>query len=275
MSAPDIDSEDYSDMDTDELDQYLLEEHKHKHDHEHKHEHDHEHDEHDHEHKHKHKHEHDEHDNEHKHKHEHEHDEHDKHKHDKKRKHETEDDSEEDDSGEDNSEEDDSGEEEDIVKEKSPEPSEKKHKKEASSDTKIYHEVGKEINLNHGLKIVNHTLFSSENPTADLGDKAIIKYVGKLASNKKVFDSGDLTLTIGEHTTIPGFEYGIVGMQVNGKRTIKIPSALGYGKKGMPPEIPQNANLLFEVQLKSLSKGKDKKGKEKKDVGKRQLSPKI
>jgi len=60
-------------------------------------------------------------------------------------------------------------------------------------------------------------------------------------------------------------------MQAGGKRTIKIPAALGYGAQGAPPDIPKNANLIFEVQMKTLSKGKDKKEK----GGKRQSSPRL
>jgi len=275
MEAPDIDSEDYSDMNSEELELHLLAqkhklEHHEHHEHEHEH-HEHEHHEHEHEHKHEHKHhEHEHHEHEHKH-HEHEHHEHEhKHEHHNKRKHEKEE-------SKDVSGEDDSEDEEDQVeiKEKNPEPTEKKQKKEGTlSDTNVLHEVGKDINLEQGLKIVNHTPYSSEKPTAELGDTVVVKYVGKLASNKKEFDSGDLNFTLGKHTTVPGFEVGTIGMQVNGKRTIKIPSALGYGSNGFPPEIPKNANLIFEVQLKSISKGNDKKSKEKKS-GKRQSSPRL
>jgi len=117
-----------------------------------------------------------------------------------------------------------------------------------------------------------------EKPTAEMEDAVNLKYVGKLASNKKEFDSGDIEFIIGAHTVIVGFEYGTIGMQVGGKRTIKIPSALGYGAEGVKPDIPKNANLIFEVQLKNLTKGKEIKGKDKKGKdkkGKRQTSPRL
>jgi FKBP-type peptidyl-prolyl cis-trans isomerase FkpA len=50
-------------------------------------------------------------------------------------------------------------------------------------------------------------------------------------------------------SVIPGFSQGVEGMKVGGKRTLLIPSSLGYGAAGSPPVIPANAGLVFEVEL--------------------------
>ncbi|KAG9396905.1 FKBP-type peptidyl-prolyl cis-trans isomerase [Carpediemonas membranifera] len=83
--------------------------------------------------------------------------------------------------------------------------------------------------------------------------KVSIEYVGRLAKNNKEFDRSNkgspMKFKLGREMVIDGIEQGIVGMRVGGKRTIIIPSPLGYGKQGAPPVIPPNANLVFEVKI--------------------------
>jgi len=63
------------------------------------------------------------------------------------------------------------------------------------------------------------------------------------------FDSGNsYSFRIGARDVIPGFEQGVLGMKVGGKRTILIPASLGYGAIGTPG-IPGNSGLVFEVTL--------------------------
>jgi len=61
-----------------------------------------------------------------------------------------------------------------------------------------------------------------------------------------------LDFKIGAGSVVPGFEQGVTGMKVGGKRTILIPASLGYGASGGGP-IPPNAGLVFDVELVSAN----------------------
>ena len=52
---------------------------------------------------------------------------------------------------------------------------------------------------------------------------------------------------------IPGFEQGIVGMKVGGRRRMTIPSSLAYGSQGRPPAIPPNTPLRFDLELVAIA----------------------
>ena len=86
-----------------------------------------------------------------------------------------------------------------------------------------------------------------------LHSKILVHYTGKLEDGT-VFDSSydrgqPFSFQIGLRQVIEGWEQGLLGMKVGGKRTIFIPSELGYGERGAGDLIPPNANLIFDVEI--------------------------
>ena len=88
--------------------------------------------------------------------------------------------------------------------------------------------------------------------TAEVGSFVTIEYTGKLMADDTTFDSGMISFKLGEGQVIPGWEQGVIGMKVGGKRILKIPPRLAYGERGVNI-IPGNAHLLFETELKSIA----------------------
>jgi FKBP-type peptidyl-prolyl cis-trans isomerase len=89
---------------------------------------------------------------------------------------------------------------------------------------------------------------------AKTGDKVKVHYTGWLTTGKKFDSSVDANqpfdFTIGAGDVIKGWEEGVAGMKVGGKRQLRIPPELGYGATGTPGgPIPPNATLIFDVQL--------------------------
>ena len=93
--------------------------------------------------------------------------------------------------------------------------------------------------------------------TAVVGDTVTVHYVGTLTNGTKFDSSYDRgtplpPFRLGAGQVIPGFEQGIVGMKVGGKRRLTIPPSLAYGNS--PPQgIPSNATLVFEVELLAIA----------------------
>ena len=89
-------------------------------------------------------------------------------------------------------------------------------------------------------------------PEAKKGDHVKVHYTGWLTSGKK-FDSSvggkPFEFRIGNGDVIKGWEEGVVGMKVGGKRQLRIPPDLAYGSSGYPGAIPPNATLTFDIQL--------------------------
>ena len=91
-----------------------------------------------------------------------------------------------------------------------------------------------------------------EGAEAVVGKAAVVHYTGWLQDGT-MFDSSvngaPFTFSVGGGEVIRGWDEGVPGMKVGGKRKLVLPSELGYGKYGAPPDIPPNATLVFEVEL--------------------------
>lgn len=85
------------------------------------------------------------------------------------------------------------------------------------------------------------------------GKQVTVNYVGTLTNGTKFDSSYDrnqpFTFTLGGGQVIKGWDEGVVGMKVGGKRKLVIPASLGYGDQSPSPSIPANSTLVFEIEL--------------------------
>ncbi len=103
-------------------------------------------------------------------------------------------------------------------------------------------------------KLETKDLIVGTGAEAKAGDTVTVNYVGVLYKNGKVFDASwkrhePFTFVVGKGQVIKGWDQGIPGMKVGGRRELIIPSELAYGKTGSPPTIPANSALVFVVDL--------------------------
>ena len=111
------------------------------------------------------------------------------------------------------------------------------------------------IEMPNGLKYTDTK--TGDGSTATSGNKVSVHYTGWLYNNGAKgakFDSSvdrgqPFQFTLGAHQVIAGWDEGVAGMKVGGKRRLIIPAALGYGARGAGGVIPPNATLIFEVEL--------------------------
>ena len=105
--------------------------------------------------------------------------------------------------------------------------------------------------------LVIEDLVVGDGATASAGQRVSVHYTGWLENGKKFDSSKDrgqpFQFSLGRGEVIRGWDEGVSGMKIGGKRKLTIPAALGYGAKGAGAVIPPNATLLFEVELLALS----------------------
>jgi FKBP-type peptidyl-prolyl cis-trans isomerase len=116
---------------------------------------------------------------------------------------------------------------------------------------------GKVVTTKSGLKYED--LKVGTGPAAKKGDTVRVHYTGWLAKDRKKFDSSHdrgepFEFELGAGKVIKGWDEGVAGMKVGGKRKLMIPAKLGYGARGAGDDIPPNADLIFEVELLKIVK---------------------
>ena len=108
------------------------------------------------------------------------------------------------------------------------------------------------ITMDNGLVIED--IIEGDGKEANDYNKVVVNYTGKLEDGS-IFDSslspgkGPYTFTLGVGSVIKGWDTGVKGMKVGGKRKLTIPPELGYGDRGAGNVIPPGATLIFEVEL--------------------------
>jgi len=115
--------------------------------------------------------------------------------------------------------------------------------------------VAEMVTTDSGLRYEDHE--TGMGSAAVAGDRVEVHYNGWLDNDGdkgQKFDSSvdrgqTFSFTLGAGRVIKGWDEGVVGMKVGGKRTLYIPSALGYGSRGAGRSIPPNADLIFDVEM--------------------------
>lgn len=103
-------------------------------------------------------------------------------------------------------------------------------------------------------KLETKDLIVGTGAEAKAGEKITVNYVGYLYKSRKEFNASwenkePFSFTLGQGAVIKGWDQGIAGMKVGGRRELIIPSTLAYGAKGSSPAIPANAALVFVIDL--------------------------
>ena len=112
-------------------------------------------------------------------------------------------------------------------------------------------ESNQEVTTPSGLKYVDQAVGTGD--VAVVGKNVSVHYTGWLENGKKFDSSVDrgqsFSFPLGAGRVIKGWDEGVQGMKVGGKRKLTIPSELGYGSRGAGGVIPPNATLIFDVEL--------------------------
>ena len=115
---------------------------------------------------------------------------------------------------------------------------------------------GGSTDASSGGSLVVQDLVVGAGATAATGDVVTVNYVGTLTNGTKFDSSYDrnqpYTFRLGAGAVIAGWDQGVVGMKVGGKRRLTIPPSLGYGDRAVAT-IPPNSTLVFEIELLSIA----------------------
>lgn len=115
-------------------------------------------------------------------------------------------------------------------------------------------EQGQMVSTPSGLQYID--LVTGKGRVAKAGDLAVVHYTGWLKDGTQFDSSKDrkqpFEFPLGAGRVIKGWDEGVVGMKIGGKRKLIIPPQIGYGARGAGRVIPPNATLTFEVELLNL-----------------------
>ncbi len=120
--------------------------------------------------------------------------------------------------------------------------------------------IGDDVSLEKGEDDLQYAdLKQGDGDEAAEGDEVEVHYTGWLEKDGTEFDSSrksntPFKFTLGKGMVIQGWDKGVKGMKVGGKRKLVIPHKLGYGERGSPPKIPGKARLVFDVELLKVNK---------------------
>jgi FKBP-type peptidyl-prolyl cis-trans isomerase len=126
---------------------------------------------------------------------------------------------------------------------------------EAKLSIRKENRVTQELNTRQttsGLQIQDAQTGGGEEARA--GQQVTVHYTGTLVPSGEKFDSSrdrgePFTFALGKGQVIKGWDEGVAGMKVGGRRVLVIPPGLAYGSRGVPPVIPPDATLKFDVEL--------------------------
>lgn len=134
-----------------------------------------------------------------------------------------------------------------------------RNKNESSQDQtadiqKQLEELQKQQEAEKGAKVESTDIEVGSGEEAVSGKKVTVHYTGTLKSDGSKFDSSldrgePFSFTLGAGEVIKGWDQGVVGMKVGGKRNLVIPAVLAYGEASPSPDIPPNSDLVFEIEL--------------------------
>jgi peptidylprolyl isomerase len=107
-------------------------------------------------------------------------------------------------------------------------------------------------------KLVVKDLEEGTGTTAKVGDEVAVQYVGVNYKTGEEFDASwdrgePIVFPLGAGAVIPGWDQGVEGMKVGGRRELIIPPQLAYGSAGAPPAVPPNETLVFVVDLEAVN----------------------
>ena len=103
-------------------------------------------------------------------------------------------------------------------------------------------------------ELVKRDIVKGKGPAAKAGDQVTVQYVGVSYSTGEQFDASwdngqPFPFALGEGQVIPGWDQGVPGMKVGGRRELVIPPEMAYGAAGSPPAIGPNETLIFVVDV--------------------------